>query len=140
MPLAEIFVAIMFADATLTYILSKHPDTALRTFGYGVFAVEIGLSVALLIRYYRGRLIQGMQNLVIASILVTGFTWYAHPMIQAVYVAGAARAGRPLTAQAPANAAVQTFDIGAHLLWGIWGLGILMTQRERKPRDHNKII
>jgi hypothetical protein len=39
-----------------------------------------------------------------------------------------------VTAQAPANAAVQIFDIGAHLLWGIWGLGILLTQRERKPR------
>jgi hypothetical protein len=133
-PLAELFVAIMFADATLTYYLGKHPTTALTRLGYGVLAVEIGLSVALLILHYRGRLLAGMQKLVIASILVTGATWYAQPMIQAVYVAGATRAGRPLTAQAPANAVVKTLNTGAHLLWGIWGLGILLMQRERKPR------
>jgi hypothetical protein len=133
-PLPELFVAIMFADATLTYFLGKHPSTALTRLGYGVLAIEIGLSIGLLILHYRRRLLAGMQKLVIASILVTGATWYAQPMIQAVYVAGAARAGRPLTAQAPANAAVKTFDIGAHLLWGIWGLGVLLTQRARKPR------
>jgi hypothetical protein len=133
-PLAELFVAIMFADAALTYFVGKHPSVGLTRLGYGVLAVEIGLSVALLILHYRGRLLAGMQKLVIVSILATGVTWYAQPMIQAVYVAGAVRAGRPATAQAPATAALHTFDIGAHLLWGIWGLGVLLTQRERKPR------
>jgi hypothetical protein len=55
-------------------------------------------------------------------------------MIRAVYIVGATKAGRASTAQAPANAAVQVIDIGAHVLWGLWGIGILLTRRENKPR------
>lgn len=133
-PLAEMFVAIMFADAAVTYFAGKHRTTALTRLGYGILAMEIGLSVAILILHYRHRLLAGMQKLVIASILVTGATWYAQPMIQAVYVAGSVRGGRPLTGAAPASVAVQTLDIGAHLLWGIWGIGILLMRRETRPR------
>lgn len=133
-PLAEMFVAIMFADAAVTYFARKHRTTALTRLGYGILAIEIGLSVAILILHYRNKLLAGMQKLVIASILVTGAAWYAQPMIQAVYAAGSVRGGRPLTGAAPARVAVQTLDIGAHLLWGIWGIGILLTRREKRPR------
>jgi hypothetical protein len=131
--LSEGFVAMMFLDALYTFLTRR--SSSLTWLGYSLLAVEIALSIALLIMHYRGQLRSGMQKVVIASILFTGVTWYSAPFISAISVAANANARRP---SAPigngVNSVIQYIDVGAHVVLGLCGLGIVLAQREKKPR------
>jgi hypothetical protein len=135
-PLSEIFVAMMFVDALFSFATRHSRTTVLTWLGYAMLGIEIGLSIALLIQHNRGRLRAGMQKLVIASILVTGVTWYSPPFIAAMSVATAARTkSAPAPAGTVADTVIQDIDIGAHLLWGLTGIAILLMQREKRTRE-----
>jgi len=134
--LSAIFVGTMFLDAALSYLEKTHATTAVMRIGYAVMAIEVGLSVALLIEHYRGRLRAGMVKLVIASLLVTGITWYTPQLIasfSAIQAASEVRAGRPAgntsVFRTRADAVIADTDIGAHVLWGVMGIAIL-TRRQ----------
>jgi hypothetical protein len=138
-PVSEIFVAAMFLDAVFSFAVRNHRTTAATWSGYALLAIEIGLSVAILIQHHRGKLRAGMQKLVIVSILVTGAMWYSRPFIAAVTAVTDVRAGRAKTTPGAVSVAgtpedtntmVQNIDIGVHLLLGVAGLAIILTQRE----------
>jgi hypothetical protein len=143
--LSVIYVALMFVDAAITYVAgvpsAGHPRSTLVSWvGYGTLGLEIGTAVALLIQYGRGKLKAGMQRLIIASVLVTGATWYASPIIAAIsagVVAG--RQGKVVTSPGalpvggPVQGGLHVFDIGAHLLWGLAGAAIILTEPRKRP-------
>lgn len=152
-PISEIFVAAMFLDAVFSFAVRQHRTTAVTWLGYALIGIEIGLSIAILIQHHRGKLRAGMQKLVIASILVTGAMWYSGPFIAGIAAATAVRTGKPPAAPgvvsvagmpADTNTLVQDVDIGVHLLLGLAGIAIILTQRETRERaivnDDNRTI
>lgn len=143
--LSVVYVALMFLDAAMRLAVgvpsAAHPRSTLVSWvGYIMLALEIGVAIALLFQYSRGKLKAGMQKLVIVSVLVTGATWYASPIIAAVsagVIAGkqgkVAASTRVLPLGGPAQAGLHDFDMGAHLLWGLAGAAIILTEPKKRP-------
>ena len=135
------FVALMFADALVTDA-TKHVTSQLIWWaGYSILGLEIAVSIALLVQYSRGKVRAAMQRLVIASLLVTGATWYSGPLLTGISTAATAREGvikvngslsASTSSDGPIEAAIHVIDMGAHILWGLAGLGITLADREKR--------
>jgi hypothetical protein len=136
-PIAEVYVALMFVDALVTYWTERvtgREASSLWWVGYSTLGLELVFAIALLIQYSRRTIVPGMRKLVIASLLVTGLIWYAQPMITAFSVAanpGHAADYSSLRAM-PMSTGLHWIDIGAHVIWGIVGIGILIAARQKR--------
>ena len=137
--LAQLFVASMFVDAAYSFATANHASPVVTWVGYGIIALELALSLALIIRQIKDSW-PWMQRLVIASIMVTGLIWYGQPLFNAAAAISRVATGKARVAPsttvpgAGSNKGLQYFDIGSHLALGIAGVALIFARREKHRR------
>ncbi len=121
-----IFVALMFADAALTYLTKPAASVAFWRIGYSVLALELGVSIALLVQHSRGKLMAGMQKLVIVSLIATGIVWYFNRFGTVLTGAALSASGNLAGTLAAINDFLRMFDAIAHLVWGLIAIALIL--------------
>jgi hypothetical protein len=120
-----IFAALMFADAVLTYLTKPQTSVAFWRTGYSVLALELGVSIALLVQHSRGKLMAGMQKLVIVSLIATGIVWYFNRYGTIVTGAAMSASGNMAGTLVAINDFLRMFDAIAHLVWGLIAIALI---------------
>lgn len=129
-----VFAALMFIDAALTYLTKPGASAGFWRIGYAVMALELGVSIAMLVQHSRGKLMAGMQKLVIASLIATGIVWYSERLTPAFTIAtrGTTNAAGIMTSIVGSSRIV---DAIAHLAWGLIAVALIVANGRSRQID-----
>jgi hypothetical protein len=130
---SDLLIAALFASAVVNLLIMNGRSRGLLWLSYGCNLLEVAAAVVVFVQHYRGRLRAPMQRLAIAALVVMGLVLYLQPLSVGV-LAGmeAAKSGKPAHVDVDEVGSTLTlpwfrqFDIGASVILGCVGLGILL--------------
>jgi hypothetical protein len=134
---SDALVAVLFASALAAFLTLTAPEAVVRPVAISFLVLKVGLAVGVFVQHYKGKLESGMQKVAIATLLVTGATYYVEQMSGAIAEGIAnARKQNPQIQVMPVMVTGNRFAAevngGASLLLGCAGLAVILLAKDRK--------
>ena len=135
--ISDLLIAALFASALAAFFTLSAPAAVVRSVAISFLVLKAGLAVGVFVQHYKGKLRSGMQKVAIATLLVTGATYYVEQVSASVAQGIAnARKQNPQIQVMPMMVTGNRFSAevngAASLLLGCAGLGVILLARDKE--------
>lgn len=133
--ISDALIAVLFASALAAWFSLNTPVALARPLAFSFLVLKAGLSAAVFVQHYKGKLQSGMQRVAIATLLATGAAYYVEQMSVGIEQGiENARKQNPRVRIMPVTAIGSRFadevNGGASLLLGCAGLAVALLGKD----------